>query len=61
VVAQGEEGVLVGDGDERDVSAPAADAAVRPAFRDVGLTAEADAPSAAVTKILTRSTNIADG
>ena len=51
VVAQGKQGVLMGDGDEDDVAAVAADAAVGAAPGDVGLAAEADAAAAAVAAL----------
>jgi hypothetical protein len=47
-VAQGKEGILVGDGHEHHVTALAPEAPVRAAPGHVGLAAEADAAIAAV-------------
>src|SRR6185436_10842846 len=51
VVAEGQQGVLMGRGDEDDVAPVTAVASVGAAPRDVGLAPEADAAPAAVARL----------
>jgi hypothetical protein len=50
VRTQGEEGVLMGDGDEPDVATAASDTAIRSTLGNVGLAAEAHTPATAVAR-----------